>query len=143
MEAGLHSSISVGAIGRIRKYGSKTEVCKTDEEEAEARGEHFKQLLEREVQYKDGIEDELEQQVVQVKLDKKLTKKEVGNAIMKLNASGPGLLGVHALAIKAMWLSEGESQKLIFHLICSIWEEEDIPDHWVEALLKILSKPGI
>ena len=73
LEAGLHSSISVGAIGRIRKYGSKTEVCKTDEEEAEARGEHFKQLLEREAQYKDGIEDELEQQAVQVKLDGKFS----------------------------------------------------------------------
>ena len=44
---GFDSSQQVSPT-RLRKFGSRTEFCTTDEEEAEAREAHFKDLLERE-----------------------------------------------------------------------------------------------
>ena len=48
---------------RLRKFGSRTEFCTTDEEEAEAREAHFKDLLERAEpsKMKAGIENDVPQ----------------------------------------------------------------------------------
>ena len=142
LKAGLDSAIKSGCGGaKLRKFGSKTEFCKNEEEEAEARGKHFANLLERKATYQDGIEEDLEQHEVCVQLDDDLTEQEVDEAVRKLNSSGPGMSGAHALSMKVLWKSS-EGSDIIFDLVTCLWRDEEIPDHWVKALLKILDKAG-
>ena len=84
-----------------------------------------------------------------MELDGDITEEEIDIAVRKLNATGPGMTGAHATAIKALWSEEfssgGESEtarKLLIGCVQSVWKEEEVPAHWVEALLKILPKPG-
>ena len=143
LELGLDTSVVAGSgAARLRKYGSNTDKCTTDEEEAQARCSHFTNLLEREAVYKAGVLDQLEQHACNTELDRDITRKEVAMGIQKLNSSGPGLTGAHALAFQVLWRSGGEGAQLLFDVVSNIWQEEAIPDHWVACLLKILSKPG-
>jgi len=142
-EPGLGTAVVAGSgAARPRKYGSKTELCSTDEEEAQARCTHFTNLLEREAVYKTGVLDQLEQHAYREELDDDITWKEVPIGIRKLNPSGPGLTGAHAMAFKVLWKCGGVGAQLLFDVVSCIWRDEQVPEHWVECLLKILDKPG-
>ena len=110
LELGLDTSVVAGSgAARLRKYRS-TDKCTTDEEEAQARCSHFTNLLEREAVYKAGVLDQLEQHACNTELDRDITRKEVAMGIQKLNSSGPGLTGAHALAFQVLWRSGGEGR---------------------------------
>ena len=129
LEAGLGASFSEGNASRLRKFGSKTELCNTDEEEAESRGEHFSNLLARAAKYDPEVVDLLWQREIKVELDGDITEEEIDIAVRKLNATGPGMTGAHATAIKALWSEEFSSgdesetaRKLLIDCVQSVWE---------------------
>ena len=70
--------------------------CTTDEEGAEAREAHFKDLLERAEpsKMKAGIENEVPQRQTDIELGKPITQEEITKAIAKLKPTGPGFSGV-------------------------------------------------
>ena len=129
---------------RLRKFGSRTVFCTTDEEEAEAREAHFKDLLERAEpsKMKVGIENEVPQRQIETELDKPITQEEITKAIAKLKPTGPGFSGAHAACFKAIWAEGGEAAGLLKDCIMTIWEKEQLPEFWLDALLKILPKSG-
>ena len=69
--------------------------CTTDEEEAEARGTHFKGLLERAEpsKMKARIETDVPQRQIETELDKPITQEKITKAIAKLKPTGPGFSG--------------------------------------------------
>ena len=89
--------------------------CTTDEEEAEAREAHFKDLLERAEpsKMKAGIENEVPQRQTETELDKPITQEEITKAIAKLKPTGPGFSGAHAACFKAIWAEGGEAAGLL------------------------------
>ena len=100
---------------RLRKFGSRTEFCTTDEEEAEAREAHFKDLLEREEprKMKAGIENDVPERQIEWELDDPITQEEITKAIAKLKPTGPGFSGAHAACFKAIWEEGGEAAGLL------------------------------
>ena len=129
---------------RLRKFGSRTVFCTTDEEEAEAREAHFKDLLEREEprKMKAGIENDVPERQIEWELDDPITQEETTKAIAKLKPTGPGFSGAHAACFKAIWEEGGEAAGLLKDCIMTIWGQEQLPEFWLDALLKILPKSG-
>ena len=107
---------------RLRKFGSRTEFCTTDEEEAEAREAHFKDLLEREEprKMKAGIENDVPERQIEWELDDPITQEEITKAIAKLKPTGPGFSGAHAACFKAIWEEGGEAAGLLKDCIMTI-----------------------
>ena len=126
-ELGLGAAVVAGSgATRPGKYGSKTELCTADEEEAQARCSHFTNLLEREAALKSGVLDQLEQHACTEELDDDITWKEVSIGIKKLNPSGPGLTGAHAMAFKVLWKCGGVGAQLLFDVVSCIWRDEQV-----------------
>ena len=72
-------------------------------------------------------------------LDKPITQEEITKAIAKLKPTGPGFSGAHAACFKAIWAEGGEAAGLLKDCIMTIWEQEKLPEFWLDALLKMLS----
>ena len=120
LERGLGAA-TVVTTTRIRKFGSN-DLCSTDEEEAEAREAHFKNLLERTATYDPDVVNLIEQLPVQYELDDDISIEEIDAAVRKLNLSGPGMTGVHATAIKCCY-NQPATRGMIIDIITGIWKD--------------------
>ena len=86
--------------------------------------------MERVAKYKPAVLLEIPVEQVMRELDYDITSEEIEAAVKRLRNTGPGVNGVHAAVIKALWRVWGGAQKLLDMIIKALWAEEEVPQVW-------------
>ena len=100
--------------------------------------EHFSDLLNQPSTVDEDVINALEQRPVIVHLNRAPTLNEVKEAIKKLNMrKAPGSDGLFA----ELFVFGGDHLQSILHsFICTLWEEESVPDDWINAIMIAIFK---
>ena len=100
--------------------------------------EHFSDLLNQQSVVDDIVIDSIEQRPTIVHMSDPPTSEEVIASIKRLNlGKAPGSDGLFA----ELYLLGGEHlQSLLHTFICKLWEDEYVPDDWVNAIMVAIYK---